>query len=79
MAPWGATGSAPGRMFAAIPAAGAFRSDDAGDSWQPVNQGLHSEGIRQHLLTARRAYRFVTLPRARATRPVSSIVTRKVR
>jgi len=37
--------SAPGRMFAAISAAGAFRSDDAGQSWRPVNRGLHSEGI----------------------------------
>jgi photosystem II stability/assembly factor-like uncharacterized protein len=35
----------PDRIFAAISAAGAFRSDDAGQSWQPVNRGLHSEGI----------------------------------
>jgi photosystem II stability/assembly factor-like uncharacterized protein len=35
----------PGRMFAAISAAGAFRSDDAGQTWRPVNHGLHSEGI----------------------------------
>ena len=34
-----------GRMFAAISAAGAFRSDDAGQTWRPVNQGLRSEGI----------------------------------
>ncbi|HEY1571136.1 MAG TPA: sialidase family protein [Pseudonocardiaceae bacterium] len=33
------------RMFTAISAAGAFRSDDAGVSWQPINQGLRSEGI----------------------------------
>ncbi|MBW3640458.1 MAG: exo-alpha-sialidase [Actinobacteria bacterium] len=33
------------RMFAAISAAGAFRSDDGGASWLAVNQGLHSEGI----------------------------------
>jgi len=37
--------SAPGRMFAAISAAGAFRSDDAGESWRPINRGLQSEGI----------------------------------
>jgi hypothetical protein len=36
---------APGRMFAAISAAGAFRSDDAGETWRPVNRGLRSEGI----------------------------------
>jgi photosystem II stability/assembly factor-like uncharacterized protein len=35
----------PGRMFAAISAAGAFRSDDAGVTWRPVNRGLRSEGI----------------------------------
>src|SRR3984957_10256871 len=37
--------SDPGRMFAAISAAGAFRSDDNGQSWRPVNHGLQSEGI----------------------------------
>ena len=35
----------PGRMFAAISAAGAFRSDDAGQTWRPVNRGLQSQGI----------------------------------
>jgi photosystem II stability/assembly factor-like uncharacterized protein len=35
----------PGRMFAAISAAGAFRSDDAGQTWRPVNHGLQSQGI----------------------------------
>jgi photosystem II stability/assembly factor-like uncharacterized protein len=34
-----------GRMFAAISAAGVFRSDDAGETWRPANRGLHSEGI----------------------------------
>jgi photosystem II stability/assembly factor-like uncharacterized protein len=33
------------RMFIAISAAGVFRTDDAGSTWQPVNRGLHSEGI----------------------------------
>ncbi len=37
--------SRPSRMFTAISAAGAFRSDDAGQTWQPVNHGLMSEGI----------------------------------
>jgi photosystem II stability/assembly factor-like uncharacterized protein len=32
-------------MFTAISAAGAFRSDDAGVSWRPINRGLRSEGI----------------------------------
>ena len=29
-----------GRIFIAISAAGAFRSDDAGATWNPINQGL---------------------------------------
>jgi photosystem II stability/assembly factor-like uncharacterized protein len=35
----------PARMYVAISAAGAFRSDDAGQSWQPVNRGLRSAHI----------------------------------
>jgi photosystem II stability/assembly factor-like uncharacterized protein len=37
--------SQPERMFTAISAAGAFRSDDAGQTWRPINRGLRSEGI----------------------------------
>src|SRR5574337_431095 len=33
------------RMFIAISAAGAFRTDDAGQTWRPINRGLKSEGI----------------------------------
>jgi photosystem II stability/assembly factor-like uncharacterized protein len=33
------------RMFVAISAAGVFRTDDAGKTWQAANRGLHSEGI----------------------------------
>jgi BNR/Asp-box repeat protein len=33
------------RIFAAISAAGVFRSDDGGESWRPANRGLKSEGI----------------------------------
>ena len=35
----------PQRIFIAISAAGAFRSDDAGATWKPINQGLRSEYI----------------------------------
>jgi photosystem II stability/assembly factor-like uncharacterized protein len=35
----------PGRMFIAISAAGAFRSDDGGATWRPINRGLRSQGI----------------------------------
>jgi photosystem II stability/assembly factor-like uncharacterized protein len=31
------------RIFVAISAAGAFRSDDGGEKWQPINRGLHSQ------------------------------------
>jgi len=36
----------PDRIYTAISAAGAFRSDDGGISWKPINQGLHSKYIR---------------------------------
>ncbi|GHF39028.1 photosystem II stability/assembly factor-like uncharacterized protein [Amycolatopsis bartoniae] len=35
----------PERIYAAISAAGAFRSDDTGKTWQAINHGLRSEGI----------------------------------
>jgi len=34
--------SNPQRMFIAISAAGAFRTDDGGATWQPINRGLNS-------------------------------------
>ncbi len=37
--------SNPARIFVAISAAGAFRSDDGGVTWQAINRGLHSEQI----------------------------------
>lgn len=35
----------PARLVVAISAAGAFRSDDGGASWKPINRGLHSQYI----------------------------------
>jgi photosystem II stability/assembly factor-like uncharacterized protein len=35
----------PERIFVAISAAGAFRTDDGGNSWTPINRGLRSEYI----------------------------------
>jgi hypothetical protein len=35
----------PGRIFTAISAAGAFRTDDGGETWKPINRGLKSEYI----------------------------------
>jgi len=37
--------SNPQRMFIAISAAGAFRTDDGGKTWKPINQGLRSQYI----------------------------------
>jgi len=37
--------SNPKRIFVAISAAGAFRTDDAGKTWKPINRGLHSQYI----------------------------------
>lgn len=35
----------PNRMFVAISAAGAFRTDDGGETWKPITQGLQSGEI----------------------------------
>jgi photosystem II stability/assembly factor-like uncharacterized protein len=35
--------SEPKRMYVAISAAGAFRTDDAGETWKPITQGLKSD------------------------------------
>ena len=37
--------SHPDRIFIAISAAGAFRTDDAGKTWKPINRGLKSNTI----------------------------------
>jgi len=35
----------PQRIYVAISAAGAFRTDDGGRTWKPINRGLHSQYI----------------------------------
>jgi photosystem II stability/assembly factor-like uncharacterized protein len=35
----------PKRIYIAISAAGAFRTDDGGETWKPINRGLHSQYI----------------------------------
>ena len=37
--------SDPNRIFIAISAAGAFRTDDGGKTWRPINRGLYSQYI----------------------------------
>jgi len=34
-----------GRIYVAISACGAFRTDDGGKTWKPINKGLHSQYI----------------------------------
>ena len=35
--------ASPGRIYIAISAAGAFRTDDGGKTWKPINRGLRSQ------------------------------------
>lgn len=35
----------PGRMYAAVSAGGAYRSDDDGASWYPINYGVRAENL----------------------------------
>jgi photosystem II stability/assembly factor-like uncharacterized protein len=35
----------PQRIYIAISSAGAFRTDDGGQTWKPINRGLHSQYI----------------------------------
>lgn len=36
------------RMYAAVSAGGAFRTDDGGRNWTPVNRGVRAENLPQH-------------------------------
>jgi len=40
--------SNPQRIYTAISAAGTFRSDDGGETWKPINRGLHSQYIPEN-------------------------------
>ncbi|MEX0730850.1 MAG: hypothetical protein WED00_10120 [Aquisalimonadaceae bacterium] len=37
--------SVPGRLYAAVSAGGAYRSDDNGTSWYPINNGVRAENL----------------------------------
>ena len=41
MEPWLELHSNPNRIYVAISAAGAFRTDDGGLTWLPINRGLN--------------------------------------
>lgn len=53
------------RMYTAISAAGTFRSDDAGESWRPINRGLRSEGIPDQQAAVGHCVHHVTMHPAR--------------
>jgi photosystem II stability/assembly factor-like uncharacterized protein len=55
----------PKRMYIAISAAGAFRSDDAGQTWKPINKGLRSEYIPENTAEVGHCVHRIALHRSR--------------
>jgi BNR/Asp-box repeat len=55
----------PGRIVIAISAAGVFRSDDAGQTWRPMNRGLRSEGIPDPTAEVGHCVHRIARPRSR--------------
>jgi hypothetical protein len=55
----------PERIFIAISAAGAFRTDDGGKTWKPINRGLHSEYIPDPAAEVGHCVHHVTMHRSR--------------
>jgi hypothetical protein len=53
------------RMYIAISAAGAFRTDDGGKTWKPINRGLRSNGIPDPDAEVGHCVHHVTMHRAR--------------
>jgi photosystem II stability/assembly factor-like uncharacterized protein len=53
------------RMFAAISAAGVFRTDDGAATWEPINKGLKSEGIPNPTAEAGHCVHRIALHRSR--------------
>ena len=60
----------PNRIFVAISAAGAFRSDDGGVTWQPINRGLKSEGIPNSEAEVGHCVHRIAMHRSRPERPL---------
>ncbi len=57
--------SNPQRMYIAISAAGAFRSDDGGATWKPINKGLHSLHIPDPTVEVGHCVHRIAMNRAR--------------
>ena len=55
----------PERIYIAISAAGAFRTDDAGKTWKPINRGLHSQYIPNPTAEIGHCVHHVAMHRAR--------------
>jgi photosystem II stability/assembly factor-like uncharacterized protein len=55
----------PERMFVAISAAGAFRTDDRGRTWKPINRGLRSQYIPDPAAEIGHCVHHVAMNRAR--------------
>jgi hypothetical protein len=55
----------PARIFVAISAAGAFRSDDGGATWRPINRGLRSQYIPDPEALVGHCVHRITLHRSR--------------
>jgi photosystem II stability/assembly factor-like uncharacterized protein len=53
------------RIFIAISAAGAFRSDDAGKTWKPINKGLKSQYIPDPEAEVGHCVHHITQPKSR--------------
>ena len=55
----------PKRIYIAISAAGAFRTDDGGVTWRPINRGLKSEGIPEPAAEVGHCVHHVAMHRSR--------------
>lgn len=44
--------TAPGRLYAAVSAGGAYRSDDHGTTWRPINTGVRAENLPERFATS---------------------------
>jgi photosystem II stability/assembly factor-like uncharacterized protein len=53
------------RIFIAISAAGAFRTDDGGLSWKPINRGLHSQYIPDPTAEVGHCVHHIAMPSSR--------------
>ncbi len=55
----------PRRLFVAISAAGAFRTDDGGQTWKPINRGLRSQYIPDPTAEVGHCVHRITMHRSR--------------